>query len=231
MAQKQLDLLESTDPVSAQLNYSHPTIVRDSVINEPILSETQNVTGLLMGMYDDEKPASKEDISLLMATLDGILNNLISITNELSETRQNITKDLQTLSKEVSEILIETRNRTAEKTTTPPTRKTNPCYICRELGHWAPECPQKQDPAKKGKDKDPQKQDPPKKSKDKDPCYICQNLGHWASECTDKENNPPGGNKKKNSTPKKPSLKRENAIPKDSEPPKKKAKLALPKKK
>lgn len=107
MAQKQLDLLESTDPVSAQLNYSHPTIVRDSVINEPILSETQNVTGLLMGMYDDEKPASKEDISLLMATLDGILNNLISITNELSETRQNITKDLQTLSKEVSEILIE----------------------------------------------------------------------------------------------------------------------------
>lgn len=75
--------------------------------NQPILSETQDVIGLLMGMYDDETPASKEDISLLMVTLDGILNNLISITNKLSETRQNITNDLQTLSKEVSEILIE----------------------------------------------------------------------------------------------------------------------------
>lgn len=91
MAQKQLDLLESTDPVSGQLNYSHPTTVRESVINLP---ETQDVTGLLMEMYDGEKPASKVDIFLLMATLDGILNNLISITNDLSETRQNITKDL-----------------------------------------------------------------------------------------------------------------------------------------
>uniref|UniRef100_K1RVL3 Uncharacterized protein n=1 Tax=Magallana gigas TaxID=29159 RepID=K1RVL3_MAGGI len=135
MAEKQLDLLESTDPVSVQLNYSHPTTVRESVINLP---ETQDVTGLLMGMYDDEKPASKEDISLLMATLDGIHNNLISITNELSETRQNITKDLQTLR---------------------------------------------------------------------------------------------SGNKKKPSNPKKQSLKRENVIPNNSEPPKKKAKLALPKKK
>uniref|UniRef100_A0A8W8P2P6 Uncharacterized protein n=1 Tax=Magallana gigas TaxID=29159 RepID=A0A8W8P2P6_MAGGI len=36
-----------------------------------------------------------------MVTLDGILNNLISITNKLSETRQNITNDLQTLSKEL----------------------------------------------------------------------------------------------------------------------------------
>lgn len=56
------------------------------------LPETQDVTGLLMEMYDDEKPASKVDISLLMATLDGILNNLISITNELSETRQKSPK-------------------------------------------------------------------------------------------------------------------------------------------
>lgn len=56
------------------------------------LPETQDVTGLLMEMYDDEKPASKVDISLLMATFDGILNNLISITNELSETRQKSPK-------------------------------------------------------------------------------------------------------------------------------------------
>lgn len=56
------------------------------------LPETQDVTRLLMEMYDDEKPASKVDISLLMATLDGILNNLISITNELSETRQKSPK-------------------------------------------------------------------------------------------------------------------------------------------
>lgn len=56
------------------------------------LPETQDVTGLLMEMYDDEKPASKVDIFLLMATLDGILNNLISITNELSETRQKSPK-------------------------------------------------------------------------------------------------------------------------------------------
>ncbi|XP_052695754.1 uncharacterized protein LOC128174175 [Crassostrea angulata] len=180
-------------------------------------------------MYDDEKPASKEDISQLMAPLDGIRNNLISITNELSETRQNITKGLQTLSKEVSEIRIETRNKTAEKKATPPTRKTNPCYICKELGHWAPKCPQKQDPAKK--EQDPQKQDSTKKSKDKDPWYICHNLGHWASECTDKEKNPPSGNKEKPSNPKKQSLKRENVIPNNSEPPKKKAKLAVPKKK
>lgn len=107
------------------MNYSHPTTVRKSVINLP---ETQDGTGLLMRMYEEEKPASKEDISLLMATLDGILNNLISITNELSETRQNITKDLETLNKEVSEIRIETRNKTADKKATPPTRKANPCY-------------------------------------------------------------------------------------------------------
>lgn len=81
--------MESTDPVSGQLNYSHPTTVREFVINLP---ETQDVTGLVMEMYDDEKPASKVDIFLLMATLDGILNNLISITNELSETRQKSPK-------------------------------------------------------------------------------------------------------------------------------------------
>lgn len=89
MAQKQLDILESTDPVSGQLNYSHLTTVIEFVINLP---ETQDVTGLLLEMYDDEKPAIKVDISLLMATLDGILNNLISITNELSETRQKSPK-------------------------------------------------------------------------------------------------------------------------------------------
>lgn len=86
MAQKQIDGLEGTEPASTQLNYNHPTTVRDSVNNQPILSETLDVIGLLMGMYDDETPASKEDISLLMVTLDGILNNLISITNQLSET-------------------------------------------------------------------------------------------------------------------------------------------------
>lgn len=108
MAQKQIDGLEGT--ASTQLNYNHPTTVRDSVNNQSILSETQDVIGLLMGMYDDETPAGKEGISLLMVTLDGILNNLISITNKLSETRQNITNDLQTLSKEESEILIEELN-------------------------------------------------------------------------------------------------------------------------
>lgn len=46
-----------------------------------------------------------------------------------------------------------------------PPEKTNPCYICRELGHWAPECPQKQDPAKKVQD--PQKRDSTKKAKTK----------------------------------------------------------------
>lgn len=108
MAQKQIDGLEGI--ASTQLNYSHQTTVRDSVNNQSILSETQDVIGLLMGMYDDETAAGKEGISLLMVTLDGILNNLISITNKLSETRQNITNDLQTLSKEVSEILIEELN-------------------------------------------------------------------------------------------------------------------------
>lgn len=43
------------------------------MINQPILLDTQDVSGLLLGMYDDEKTASKEDISLLMATFDGIL--------------------------------------------------------------------------------------------------------------------------------------------------------------
>lgn len=40
-----------------------------------------------MGMYDDEKLVSKEDIFLFMVILDGIFNNLIFIINELSEIR------------------------------------------------------------------------------------------------------------------------------------------------
>lgn len=51
------------------------------------LLEIEDVIGFLMGMYDDEKLVSKEDIFLFMVILDGIFNNLIFIINELSEIR------------------------------------------------------------------------------------------------------------------------------------------------
>ncbi|XP_062586692.1 uncharacterized protein LOC134248298 [Saccostrea cucullata] len=43
------------------------------------------------------------------------------------------------------------------------TRQTDPCYICKELGHWAPDCPKK------------------------DLCYKCGKFGHWANKCTEDE--------------------------------------------
>ncbi|XP_062615140.1 endogenous retrovirus group K member 7 Gag polyprotein-like [Saccostrea cucullata] len=43
------------------------------------------------------------------------------------------------------------------------TRQTDPCYICKELGHWAPDCPKK------------------------DLCYKCGKFGHWANQCTEDE--------------------------------------------
>lgn len=186
MAQKQLDRFDSPDPVSASLNYNHPTTLRESMNYYQSITESQDATDLELACLDQEKPATKEDFALLMATLDGSINNLMNLANEISETRKTITNDLQALSEQVGEIKNETRNTTPD-TSKIPTRKTNPCYICGELGHWAPECPQKQDP--------------PKKSKDKNPCYICQNLGHWASECSEKENNLPAGGKKKNPEP------------------------------
>lgn len=216
MAQKQLDRFDSPDPVYATLNYNHPTTLRETMNYYQSITESQDATDLELACLDQEKPATKEDFALLMASLDGSINNLMNLANEFSEIRKSITNDLQALSEHVGEIKNETRNTTPD-TSKIPTRKTNPCYICKELGHLAPECSQTQDP--------------PKKSKDKDPCYICQNLGHWASECPEKENNPPIGDKKKNPSPRKPNLKRENTIQNNSEPPKKKSKLALPKKK
>lgn len=71
----------------------------------------------------------------------------------------------------------------------------------------------------------------PKKAKTeihKNRTRLKRHLGHWTSECTDKENIPPDGNKKKISSPKKPSLKRENAIPYNSEAPKIKGKTGSP---
>lgn len=114
------------------------------------ITESQDATDLELACLDQEKLATKEDLALLMATLVGSINDLMNLANEISETRNSITNDRQALSEQVGEKKNETRN-TTPVTSKIPTRKTNPCYICGELGHWSPECPQKQDPPKKAK--------------------------------------------------------------------------------
>lgn len=48
------------------------------------------------------------------------------------------------------------------------------CYICKEKGHWATECP---DRNKKRA----------KRDKSQDTCYYCQEKGHWSPNCPKKQ--------------------------------------------
>lgn len=72
------------------------------------ITESQDATDLELACLDQEKPATKEDFALLMATLDGSSNNLMNLANEISETRKSIINDLQALSEQVGEIKNET---------------------------------------------------------------------------------------------------------------------------
>ncbi len=48
------------------------------------------------------------------------------------------------------------------------------CYICKNKGHWATECPDRQKPSVK-------------KDKSRDTCYHCKERGHWSSEYPKKQ--------------------------------------------
>lgn len=63
MAQKQLDRFDSPDPVSASLNYNHPTTLRESMNYYQSITESQDATDLELACLDQEKPATKEDLA------------------------------------------------------------------------------------------------------------------------------------------------------------------------
>ena len=50
------------------------------------------------------------------------------------------------------------------------------CYICKEIGHWATECSNR-DKNKKGVGRD----------KSQDTCYYCKEKGHWSPNCPKKQ--------------------------------------------
>jgi len=50
------------------------------------------------------------------------------------------------------------------------------CYICKEKGHWATECP----------DRDKNKKCV-RRDKSQDTCYYCKEKGHWSPNCPKKQ--------------------------------------------
>jgi hypothetical protein len=119
-----------------------------------------------------EKPMTKEDFSLLSTTLDSNANRINVLSNEVSNHTGIIRKKME-------EMMVQRpvqKKDQAVQTKRPVKKKapdTDPCYICSETGHWAPQCPERMN--KTNNDSTD------KKTKQKDPCYKCGQLGHWIS--------------------------------------------------
>ncbi|XP_062621750.1 uncharacterized protein LOC134283308 [Saccostrea cucullata] len=134
------------------------------------LPETQDPIGLELGLYNIPEPINKEDFGILTTTLDGIINILRAfreeVTNEFGAMGGKLAKLEVKISQFEDKMKSSTKPKDHEKPKGPKkSKETNPCFICKELGHWAPDCPRKE----------------------RDLCFKCGQPGHWANECLYKD--------------------------------------------
>jgi hypothetical protein len=151
------DYLPSQNPMDGGLGFVFP--------------ESQDAAVIDLEM-ELEKPMTKDDFSLLSTTLDGIVNRINVLSNEMGNHTGIILRKLEEM------MAQRPKKDQAVQTKRPPVKRkapeTDPCYICGETGHWAPQCPEKMNKTNDSAEK---------KTKQKDPCYKCGQLGHWISEC------------------------------------------------
>ena len=76
---------------------------------------------------------NKEDFAIITTTLDGIVNRINVLSDEIGTHTTVLMKKLEEL----------TAKKPRKEYT--PDYTTNPCYTCGETGHWSPDCPQKTD--------------------------------------------------------------------------------------
>ena len=149
---------------------------------------SQDASGLEMGMDDHRLSMAKEDFAILTTTMDGIINcmNVMSdqfnnhtslIMNEMKNQTNKILEEMKVM-KEVNHIL---------ETTNKPSQNKGACYICKDPGHYAPNCPNRQSTNQcfNCKQEGHWAKDCPQQGtiKNEDPCFRCGELGHWIKHC------------------------------------------------
>jgi hypothetical protein len=90
-----------------------------------------------------EKPMTKDDFSLLSTTLDSIANRINVLSNEVSNHTGIILKKMEEM---IAQRPVQKKDQAVQTKCPPVKRKapdTDPCYICGETGHCAPQCPRK----------------------------------------------------------------------------------------
>jgi hypothetical protein len=138
-------------------------------------SQDAKVIDLEMEM---ETHMTKEDFSLLLTTLNSIANRINVLSNEVSNHTGVILKKMEEM---MAQLPVQKKHQ-AVQTKRPVKRKapdTDPCYICGETGHWAPQCPERI--------KKTNNESADKKTMQKDHCYKCGQLGNWISECPNED--------------------------------------------
>jgi hypothetical protein len=143
-----------------------------------VFPESQDAAVIDLEM-EIEKPMTKDDFSLLSTTLDSIANRINVLSNEVSNHTGIILRKMEEM---MAQRPVQKKDQAVQTKHPPMKRKapeTDPCYICGETGHWAPQCPEKMN--KTNNDS------ADKKTKQKDPCYKCGQLGHWISECPNED--------------------------------------------
>ncbi|XP_062596713.1 uncharacterized protein LOC134258187 [Saccostrea cucullata] len=124
--------------------------------------------------FNFQEYMNKEDMNILTTTLDGIVNMLSALDNKLNdmnnkmsgaENQLNHLKTYMQNKMKKGGSTDQKKEGTRGSGETKKTRQTDPCYICKELGHWAPDCPRKK----------------------QDSCYKCGKIGHWANQCTEED--------------------------------------------
>jgi hypothetical protein len=180
-----------------------------------VFPESQDATVIDVEL-EMAKPMTKEDFSLLSTTLDSIANRINILSNEMGNHTGVILKKLEEMMKQRP---VQMKDQAVQTKRPPMKRKapdTDPCYICGETGHWAPQCPER-----KNKSSDAMK------TKQKDPCYKCGQLGHWISECPNDDFVMPSVPGSSQPIPTEfTTAEMRNPEPPTSEPPKKKRKLS-----
>jgi hypothetical protein len=107
---------------------------------------------------------TKEDFSLLLPTLDSIANRINALSNEVNNNTGIILKKMGQRPVQKKDQAVQTKRPGRRKAP-----ETDPCYICGETGHWAPQCPEKINKINDSADK---------KTKQNVPCYKYGQLGH-----------------------------------------------------